>query len=182
MGTTQHVANLLAIADEGGLALHNGDRLIPDLLLVGRDADRLKALAAAKGGQRWTTSLDEALSGPDAIFMDCAATGGRPARVRKANYCRQAHSYREADCPNGRRGHGAGMRGTVRRTQARSDPGQAVSAWIRQAAVRQKWRLLWPHTLHPHRCRVLDIRWKDAGMPTAELELQAQRVAVSRSI
>ena len=84
MGTTQHMANLLAIAAEGGLALRNGDRLIPDLLLVGRDAGRLKALAAANGNQRWTTSLGEALAGPDAIFMDCAATGDRPARVRQA--------------------------------------------------------------------------------------------------
>ena len=84
MGTTQHMANLLAIARDGGLLLSNGDRLIPDLLLVGRDADRLKALATANGSQRWTTSLDEALSGPDAIFMDCASTGNRPERVRKA--------------------------------------------------------------------------------------------------
>jgi predicted dehydrogenase len=84
MGTTQHIANLLAIAHEGGLPLRNGDRLIPDLLLVGRDAGRLQALANAHGGQHWTTSLDEALAGPEAIFMDCAATGDRPARVRKA--------------------------------------------------------------------------------------------------
>jgi predicted dehydrogenase len=84
MGTTQHMANLLAIAAEGGLPLRNGDRLIPELLLVGRGADRLKALAAAHGNQRWTTSLDEALAGPDAIYMDCSATGGRPERVRQA--------------------------------------------------------------------------------------------------
>ena len=84
MGTTQHMANLLDIARGGGLLLRNGDRLIPDLLLVGRDADRLKALAAANGSPRWTTSLDDALSGPDAIFMDCASTGNRPERVRKA--------------------------------------------------------------------------------------------------
>jgi predicted dehydrogenase len=84
MGTTQHMANLLAIAAEGGLALRNGDRLIPDLLLVGRDAGRLKTLAATHGNLRWTTSLAEALAGPDTIFMDCAATGDRPARVRQA--------------------------------------------------------------------------------------------------
>ena len=35
----------------------------------------MKALSAANGNQRWTTNLDEALAGPDAIFMDCAATG-----------------------------------------------------------------------------------------------------------
>ena len=84
MGTTQHMANLLAIAAEGGLPLANGDRLIPELLLVGRDAGRLEALAKAHGNQRWTTDLAEALAGPDKIFMDCAATGDRPNRVRQA--------------------------------------------------------------------------------------------------
>jgi len=57
---------------------------MPNLLLVGRDADRLRALAAAHNGLRWTTSLAEALSQPDEVFMDCSATGGRPARVRQA--------------------------------------------------------------------------------------------------
>ena len=84
MGTTQHMGNLLAIAAEGGLKLGNGDRLIPELLLVGRDAGRLAKLATAHGNQRWTTHLEEALSGPEQIFMDCAATGDRPKRVRQA--------------------------------------------------------------------------------------------------
>lgn len=84
MGTVQHMGNLLAIAQEGGLPLANGDRLVPELLLVGRDAKTLSALAAAHGNQRWTTSLEEAFAGPDRIFMDCAATGGRPERVRRA--------------------------------------------------------------------------------------------------
>jgi predicted dehydrogenase len=84
MGTTQHMANLLAIAAEGGLKLANGDRLIPDLMLVGRDAKRISALAASHGNLRWTTKLEEALAGPDHVFMDCAATGDRPRRVRQA--------------------------------------------------------------------------------------------------
>ena len=84
MGTTQHMANLLAIAAEGGLPLANGDRLIPELMLVGRDAKRIAKLAADHGNQRWTTKLEEAFAGPDRIFMDCAATGDRPARVRQA--------------------------------------------------------------------------------------------------
>src|SRR5256885_14371991 len=84
MGTTQHMASLLAIVSEGGLKLGNGDRLIPDLLLVGRDAKRVSALAAAHGNLRWTTKLEEALAGPDRVFMDCAATGDRPKRVRQA--------------------------------------------------------------------------------------------------
>jgi predicted dehydrogenase len=84
MGTTQHMAHLLAIAKEGGLRLANGDRLIPELTLVGRNVDSIKALAAAHGVKRATTNLDEALAGPEKIFMDCSATGGRPERVRKA--------------------------------------------------------------------------------------------------
>jgi len=68
MGTVQHMGNLLAIAAEGGLPLANGDRLVPELLLVGRDAKTLSALAAAHGNQRWTTSLDEAFAGPDRIL------------------------------------------------------------------------------------------------------------------
>jgi predicted dehydrogenase len=84
IGTTQHIASLRAIAADGGVKLRNGDRLMPDLMLVGRDAGRMAAHAAAHGNQRWTTSLDEALTGPDRIFMDCSATGGRPERVRKA--------------------------------------------------------------------------------------------------
>lgn len=84
MGTTQHMANLLAIAAEGGLPLANGDRLIPELMLVGRDARRIEKLAAEHGGQRWTTKLEEAFAGSDRIFMDCAATGDRPGRVRRA--------------------------------------------------------------------------------------------------
>ena len=73
MGTTQHMANLLAIAAEGGLPLANGDRLIPELMLVGRDSRRIEKLAAEHGGQRWTTKLEEAFAGaapgPDTDFV-----------------------------------------------------------------------------------------------------------------
>ncbi len=84
MGSTQHMANLLAIAKEGGLPLKNGDKIVPEVTLVGRDAGRLEALSVAHGNQRWTTKLEEALAGPDIIFMDCAATGDRPRRVKQA--------------------------------------------------------------------------------------------------
>ena len=102
MGTTQHMANLLAIAAEGGLPLRNGDRLIPELLLVGRDAARLQALAAAHGNQRWTTSLDDALgrSGRDlhGLRSDRRPAGARAPGDRGG----QAHPYREADRAHGR--------------------------------------------------------------------------------
>jgi predicted dehydrogenase len=83
MGAT-HLRGLLEIRAEGGLPLKNGDRLVPDPLLVGRTAETLKALADTHGGLRWTTDVGAALAGADEIFMDCAATGGRADLVRRA--------------------------------------------------------------------------------------------------
>ena len=96
MGTNQHLRRaLLAFRDEGGLALASGDRLVPDPILVGRDAGKLSALASALKVERWTTNLDAALSERgDAIFFDCAATGTRPALVKHAVTARK-HVYIE---------------------------------------------------------------------------------------
>jgi predicted dehydrogenase len=86
MGTNQHLRRaLLAFRDEGGLVLPNGDRFVPDPILVGRDAGKLSALASALKVERWTTDLDAALSERgDAVFFDCAATGARSALARRA--------------------------------------------------------------------------------------------------
>jgi predicted dehydrogenase len=85
IGSTQHLANaLVPIIAEGGLAL-GGDRLMPRLLLVGRDADRLAAVARAHGIADWSTDLDAALSDAAyAIFFDAAATQQRLAVLEKA--------------------------------------------------------------------------------------------------
>jgi predicted dehydrogenase len=85
IASTQHLANaLLPIINEGGLAL-GGDILIPRLLLVGRDADRLAAVARTHDIADFTTDLDAALASPEhAIFFDAAATEQRPARIEKA--------------------------------------------------------------------------------------------------
>jgi hypothetical protein len=50
LGTTQHLRSLLAIRAEGGLALANGDRLMPEPVLLGRNPDKLAALAEKSGG------------------------------------------------------------------------------------------------------------------------------------
>ena len=85
VGSTQHLANaLIPIIAEGGLA-HGGDRLVPRLLLMGRDAERLAAVARAHKLADWTTDLDAALADPAyAIFFDAAATQGRVAVLEKA--------------------------------------------------------------------------------------------------
>ncbi|MBV9859722.1 MAG: Gfo/Idh/MocA family oxidoreductase [Alphaproteobacteria bacterium] len=85
LGTTQHVKALLAIRGEGGLMLQSGDRLVPEPVLLGRNADKLAALAAASGGLTWSTNRDACLADPAvAIYFDATATGGRPARAGAA--------------------------------------------------------------------------------------------------
>jgi predicted dehydrogenase len=85
LATGQHLRALLAIRAEGGLLLADGDRVLPDPILVGRNAERLRMLATAKGVARWTTDLDAALSDAgDAVFFDAAATGSRYQVVSRA--------------------------------------------------------------------------------------------------
>lgn len=86
IGTTQHLLNcLVPIRAEGGLPLANGDRLMPDPILVGRNADKLAALAARFGLERWSTDLDAALANPqDELFFECAYGGNRPELARRA--------------------------------------------------------------------------------------------------
>jgi predicted dehydrogenase len=86
IGSTQHLANaLIPIIEEGGLALGK-DRLLPRLLLVGRDVDRLAAVARSSPKPAdWTTDLDAALADPAyAIFFDAAVTQQRVAVLGKA--------------------------------------------------------------------------------------------------
>ena len=86
MGTNQHLArSVMAIRREGGVLLADGTRVIPDPILVGRSADKLRKLAAEHGVERWTTDLDEALRNPDdAVFFDAASTRLRPAVLKRA--------------------------------------------------------------------------------------------------
>ena len=86
MGTNQHlVRSILAIRDEGGLALPDGSRLWPDPILVGRNETRLRELAAAHGIARFTTDLDACLSNPaNEIYFDAQTTSRRVDAVRAA--------------------------------------------------------------------------------------------------
>jgi len=96
MGTNQHLArSVMAIRKEGGVRLADGTRVIPDPILVGRNAEKLKRLAAEHGVERWTTDLDEALRNPDdAVFFDAASTKLRPAVLKRAIAARK-HIYCE---------------------------------------------------------------------------------------
>ncbi|MDA8108116.1 MAG: Gfo/Idh/MocA family oxidoreductase [Betaproteobacteria bacterium] len=86
MGTNQHlVRSMLEIRRQGGVALRDGTRLMPDPILVGRNAAKLEQLAAAHGLERWTTDLGRALrSKDDTVFFDAASTQLRPRLLKRA--------------------------------------------------------------------------------------------------
>jgi len=86
MGMNQHlIRSIAAIRAQGGVSLKNGDRVMPDPILVGRSEEKIAALAKAHGISRWTTNLNKALDDKnDTVFFDAATTQMRPALVAKA--------------------------------------------------------------------------------------------------
>jgi predicted dehydrogenase len=86
MGTNQHlVRSILEIRKQGGVALKDGTRLMPDPILVGRNAAKVAELAKKHGVARWSTDLEGSLKNKDdAIFFDAASTQLRPKLLKKA--------------------------------------------------------------------------------------------------
>jgi predicted dehydrogenase len=86
MGTNQHLArSIVAIRKQGGIALPNGDMLYPDPILVGRNAQKLQALAQTYQIERWSTDLDACLANPDdTIYFDAQTTSHRAECLRQA--------------------------------------------------------------------------------------------------
>jgi predicted dehydrogenase len=84
IGSTQHLKNALApIRAEGGLVV-GADRIMPRVLLVGRDADRLAALGREHGVES-ATDLDAALADSAyEVLFDVAVTHQRQATLEKA--------------------------------------------------------------------------------------------------
>ncbi|MGH8773851.1 MAG: Gfo/Idh/MocA family protein [Jiangellaceae bacterium] len=105
MGRNQHLArSILAIRDQGGVALGGGDVIWPEPILVGRDASRLAAVAKESGLDRYSTDLAAVLDDPAVdVYFDATATGARPAGVRaailagKAVYCEKPLSTSAAE-------------------------------------------------------------------------------------
>jgi predicted dehydrogenase len=86
MGYNQHlVRSILAIREQGGVSLANGDRVMPDPILVGRNFEKVSALAAQHGLSRVAKNLDTALANPDdTIFFDAGSTQMRVPLLEKA--------------------------------------------------------------------------------------------------
>jgi predicted dehydrogenase len=86
MGYRQHlVRSILAIRDEGGLRLPDGTVLMPEPVLIGRDAERLAAIAKRHDIADWSTDLDGVLADPSVqVYFDAQVTTAREAALRKA--------------------------------------------------------------------------------------------------
>jgi predicted dehydrogenase len=86
MGTNQHLLRSIAeIMKQGGVKIRNGETIMPDPILVGRDAAKLEKLGATSGVKKMTTNLDEALADKNnIIYFDSQTTGRRAEAVRQA--------------------------------------------------------------------------------------------------
>jgi predicted dehydrogenase len=86
MGMNQHlIRSILEIRQQGGVPLRDGSRVMPDPLLVGRNAAKVGALAREHAVERWTTDLDSALENrEDTVFFDAASTQLRPKLLKRA--------------------------------------------------------------------------------------------------
>ncbi|HEY0826876.1 MAG TPA: Gfo/Idh/MocA family oxidoreductase [Bacilli bacterium] len=86
MGTNQHlIRSIAAIRNQGGVKLLNGDVIMPNPILVGRQEHKLKALAEANGISRWSTDLDQCLTNAeDTVYFDSQMTSFRADSIKKA--------------------------------------------------------------------------------------------------
>jgi len=92
MGTNQHLArSILAIIRQGGVRVSPDLTLVPEPVLVGRNANKLQALAERRGPDavggplRWTTDLDSVLGDSQyEIFFDASSTVLRAPFVERA--------------------------------------------------------------------------------------------------
>ena len=86
MGRTQHLSRAIqAIRNEGGLRLRDGTVVWPEPTLLGRNEDRVRALANEHGIERWTTDLQAALADSEIeVYFDAQVTSRRVEGVKAA--------------------------------------------------------------------------------------------------
>jgi predicted dehydrogenase len=86
MGTNQHLGrSIAAICKQGGLRLHDQSLVMPDPVLVGRNEEKLKSLAADWNIDRWSTNLDLCLADKEnIIYFDAQLTQVRAKSVQAA--------------------------------------------------------------------------------------------------
>ncbi|WP_228466799.1 Gfo/Idh/MocA family protein [Adhaeribacter swui] len=86
MGTNQHLMrSIVEIIKQGGVKVSPSEFIMPDPILVGRDAVKLQKLAEQSGVTKFTTDLDSVMQNPQyQIYFDAQTTGRRADGVRQA--------------------------------------------------------------------------------------------------
>ncbi|MFK5584186.1 MULTISPECIES: Gfo/Idh/MocA family protein [unclassified Serinicoccus] len=86
MGYRQHlVRSILAIRDDGGVQLPNGDRIQVEPVLLGRNLEKLEKLARTHDIAEYGTDLDAALADESAtVYFDAATTQARKGAILSA--------------------------------------------------------------------------------------------------
>ena len=99
MGANQHlVRSILAIRAQGGIRLPDGSRIMPEPILMGRNAAKLQEMATAHGGLPWSTDLDSLLSDPTyPVYFDAQTTQARYESTKRA-IAAENHVYLEKPC------------------------------------------------------------------------------------
>jgi predicted dehydrogenase len=86
MGYRQHlVRSILAIREQGGIELADGSVVVPEPILVGRNEERLRAIATQHGVERWTTNLADVLDDDSVeVYFDAQLTTAREKSLHEA--------------------------------------------------------------------------------------------------
>lgn len=86
MGTNQHLLRSIAeIIRQGGVKVSSSEFIMPDPVLVGRDAVKLEKLVQMSGVNKFTTNLDSVMNDPYyQVYFDSQTTGRRADGVRQA--------------------------------------------------------------------------------------------------
>ena len=109
MGTNQHLLrSIMAIREQGGVKLGADEVIMPDPILVGRNAAKLAKLSEANG-RRELDDQPRRAAGRPAVFDLLRRPDHRPPRGRRdpGHRRRQARLLREADGDHHGRGAGA---------------------------------------------------------------------------
>lgn len=96
MGLRQHLLrSILPIREQGGVLLPDGSRLQVEPILVGRNADRLRELAAQHDIEHWSTDADALIADDSVdIYFDAQVTSRRAVAL-KAAIAAGKHIYTE---------------------------------------------------------------------------------------
>ena len=85
MGTNQHlIRSIKAIRNQGGVLLKNGSRVQVNVILSGRNAEKLNKLCQEHGFEKYTSNLNEVLAKPKYhIYFDSGSTELRAGNIKK---------------------------------------------------------------------------------------------------